>query len=128
MTPQIEEQARTLSRHVGEYAKLHVDLARAELRAGSARFVIGVILLIAAVFVASLAAVAFAFALYFRLRALVGVILAASIVGAILAALSGLGFYLGWRCLRGVRALLLPRTREMVGELFAWRDGKKKSS
>ena len=127
MTPQIDEQARTLSRHVGEFAKLHVDLARAELRAGSARFAIGIILLISSVFVASLAAVALAAALYFWLRSVLSTILAASIVGLVLAALAALGFLLGWRFLRDVRSILLPRTRAMVGELFAWRDDKTNS-
>ena len=127
MTPQIDEQARTLSRHVGEFAKLHVDLARAELRAGSARFTLGLVLLITSVFFASLAAVAFAVALYFWLSAVLSPILAMSIVGVVLAALSGLGFALGWRFVCDVRALLLPRTRKMVGELFAWRDDRTNS-
>lgn len=127
MTPQIDEQARTLSRHVGDFAKLHVDLARAELRAGSARFAIGIILLLASVFVASLAAVAFAVALYFWLRSLLSTIFAASIVGGVLVGLSALGFTMGWRFLRGVHSLSMPRTREMVGELLAWRDDKTNS-
>ena len=127
MTPQIDEQARTLSRNVGEFAKLHVDLARAELRAGSARFAIGFIVLTASVFVASLATVAFAVALFFALRALLSTILAAILVGIVLSGLAALGFYLGWRFLREVRSLSLPRTREMVGELLQWRDDQTNS-
>ena len=127
MSPQIDEQARTLSQHVGELAKLHVDLARAELRAGSTRFILGLVVLVASVFVASLAAVAFALALYLWLRSLLSPIPAAGIVGLVLALASVLGFRLGWHWLRGVRSVLLPRSREMVGELLAWRDDKKSS-
>ncbi len=127
MSPQIDEQAQDLGRHVGEIVKLHVDLARAELRAGSARFALGLVALATSVFVASLALVAFALALFFSLRSFLSPILAAAIVGVLLALLSALGFLQGWKWVRGIRSLLLPRTREMVGELLAWRDDKTSS-
>src|SRR5262245_58495126 len=120
MSPQIDEQAQDLSRHVGEIVKLHVDLARAELRAGSARFVLGLVALATSIFVASLAIVAFALSVYLLLRSLLSPILAAAIVGVLLALMSALGFLLGWKWVRGIGSLLLPRTREMVGELLAW--------
>ncbi|HZM16969.1 MAG TPA: phage holin family protein [Candidatus Krumholzibacteria bacterium] len=127
MSPQIDEQAQDLGRHVGEIVKLHVDLARAELRAGSARFVLGLVALATSIFVASLAIVAFALALYLLLRSLLSPILAATIVGVLLALVSALGFLQGWKWVRGIGSLLLPRTREMVGELLAWRDDKTSS-
>ena len=127
MSPQIDEQAQDLGRHVGEVVKLHVDLARAELRAGSARFVLGLVALATSIFVASLAMVAFALALYLTLRAVLSPIFAAGLVGVLLALMSAIGFMQGWKWVRGIRSLLLPRTREMVGELLAWRDDKTSS-
>ncbi len=132
MTPQIEEQARTepthsLGEQVRDFAKLHVDLARTELRHGSIRLLLGAVVLGASLFIFGLALVALEVALFLWLRSFVSDGLAAALTGLASILMGVLGLRAGLRLLRGVKSVFLPQTRAMVGELFAWRDDKTNS-
>lgn len=132
MTPQIEEQARTeptpsLGAQVRDFAQLHVDLARTELRHGSIRLVLGAVALGASLFLFGLAVVALEVALFLSLRSFLSDALAAVVTGLVFIVIGVIGLRVGLAVLRGVKSVLLPQTRAMVGELFAWRDDKKSS-
>ena len=130
MTPQIEEQARTestpsLGAQVRDFAQLHVDLARTELRHGSIRLALGAVVLGASLFVFGLAVLALEVALFLWLQSFLSDVLAAVVTGIVFILTGVLGLRAGLALLRGVKSVFLPQTRAMVGELFAWRDDKK---
>jgi uncharacterized membrane protein YqjE len=132
MTPQTEEQARTestpsLGEQVRDFAQLHVDLARTELRHGSIRLVLGAVAVGASLFFCGLAIFALEVALFLGLRSFLSDVLAAVVTGLAFILLGALIGRLGLRLLRGVKSVFLPQTRAMVGELFAWRDDKTNS-
>ena len=128
MAPQIEEQAQAVGQQVREFAKLHVDLARTEIRDGSTRFLWGLVLIGASVCVGTLAVVTSAFALFLILRTVLSPALSATCVALILGLLSAIGFRWGWSLICGLRSVSLPRTRAMVGEIFSWGEDKKNGS
>ncbi len=127
MSPRNEEQAPAVGQQAREFVKLHVDRARTEMRDGSTRFFWGLLVLGASVCIGTVTLGVFAAALYLVLRTIMSPAPAACSVAAVLAAMTGIGFRLGLRLLGGVRSLLLPRTRAMVGELFSWRGDKTSS-
>ena len=127
MTPQIEEQVQAVGRQAREVAKLHVDLARTEIRDGSTRFLWGLVLVGASVCIGTVTLVTCALALYLLLRTVLSPVLAATCVAVILGLLSAIGFRWGWSLIRGIRGWSLPRTRAMVGEIFSWREDKSNS-
>ena len=127
MSPQVEEQAQAVGQQVRDFARLHVDLARTEIRDGSARFLWGLVLVGASVCVGTVAIVAFVVALFLLLRTVLSPVLAATCVAVILGLLSAIGFRWGWSLIRRIRSVSLPRTRAMVGEIFQWREDKNNS-
>ena len=127
MDPTSEEKPEIRAAEIREFAKLHVDLARTEVREGSARFVWGVLLLSGSILVGTLAVLIACAALYLALRTLLEPAPAAALTSLVLLAVSILMVQLGMRWLGALRSLLLPRTRQMLGELFHWQDDKNGS-
>jgi uncharacterized membrane protein YqjE len=128
MATQLDDEPPDLVSEVQDFARLHVDLARSEVRDGTRRLVRGLLLLLLAAASTGLLVFAGLVTLFLWLRtrfdpwvaaALVTVSLAAFVVGA-----SAVG---KWQ-LGGTKALLLPRTRTLLRELFAWRDDKPTNS
>lgn len=127
MDPAGEEHAALTGAEIRDFAKMHVDLARTEVREGSARFVWGLMLLSASILVGTLASLVGCAALYLTLRTLLPPAPAAALTFIALLGISALLVRLGFHCLGGLRSLLLPRTRQMLGELFRWPDDKTDS-
>lgn len=125
--PLIDEKVQTVGREVRELARLHRELARAELREGIGQVVIACFLFGLGVLVAGLALLAAGVALFYLLDAYVPRALAAALV-ALLYGAAALGAYLiAFRRLEGSRSLSLPRTRAMLKELLRWPDDPKDS-
>ena len=127
MSPRNQEEAPAVGQQVREFAQLHVDLARTEVRDGSTRFFWGLFVLGASISIGTVSIGVFAWALYLLLRAFMPPTPAASFVAVALGALSAIGLRLGWRLVGSLRSLLLPQTRAMLGELFTWRSDKTSS-
>jgi hypothetical protein len=127
MDPASEEHAPLTGAGIRDFAQMHVDLARTEVREGSARFVWGLLLLSGSILVGSLALLIGCAALYLALRSVVGPAPAAALTSVGLLGVSALLVHIGFRCLGGLRSLLLPRTRQMLGELFRWQDDRNGS-
>ena len=124
MSPTGDEHAEVRAADIREFAKMHVDLARTEVREGSARFVWGLLLLAGSILVGTLALCIACAALYLWLRTVLEPAAAAGLTALVLLGISVLMVNIGIRLLGALRSLLLPRTRQMLGELFSWRDDK----
>jgi len=127
MDPTTEERAEFTAAEIRDFAKMHVDLARTEVRDGSARFIWGLLLLSGSILVGTLALLIGCGALFLALRAFLSPAPAAALACIVLFGVSALMVRIGFRCLGGLRSLLLPRTRQMLGELFRWPDNKNGS-
>lgn len=127
MSPASEKHAPLTGEEIRDFAKMHVDLARTEVREGSARFVWGLLLLSGSILVGSLALLIGCAALYLALRSVVEPAPAAALTFVGLLGVSALLVRIGFWCLGGLRSLLLPRTRQMLGELFRWQDDRNSS-
>ena len=128
MSPQLDEEQPDLVNEVQDLARLHVDLARAEVRDGTRRLQRGVGLLVLAMLTAILCVLASAFTLFFWLQTRFDTWVAAALTTATYAFLALLAAALGRQQLQGTRSLLLPRSRALLGELFAWRSDKSTNS
>jgi hypothetical protein len=127
MNPLLDEHARAVGEDVREYAKLHVDLARTEVRDGSTRFVWGLVVFVWGIGIGTLAIVGVCASLYLFLHTLMPPPAAAGVVTIVFVGVGALAFRLAWKLLGGVRSLLLPLTREMLWEVLPWRNGKHNS-
>ena len=127
MDPASEERVALTGEEIRDFAKMHVDLARTEVREGSARFVWGLLLLSGSILVGTLALLVGCTALYLALRTVLDPAPAAALTSLVLLVVSALMVRVGFRCLGGLRSLLLPRTRQMIGELVKWQDDKNGS-
>jgi uncharacterized membrane protein YqjE len=125
--PLIDEKVQTVGREIRELARLHQELARAELREGIGRIVIACFLFGIGVFIGGLALLAAGVAVFYLLDVYVPPALAAALVALMYGALA-LGAYLvAFRFLEGSRSLSLPRTRAMLKELLQWPEDPKDS-
>ena len=127
MAPPTEEHAQVSGKEIRDFAKMHVDLARTEVRQGSTRFVWGMWVLIWALQAGTLAVLAACASLYLALQSILSPAGAAGATAVALAAVSFFGIRIARRLMGNVRSLSLPRTREMLGELFPWRENKNGS-
>jgi hypothetical protein len=127
MNPLLDERAQAVGEDIRDYAKLHVDLARTEVRDGSTRFVWGLILVLCGAATGTLAVIAGCASLYLFLHGLMPPPAAAAVVTLIFTCVAALSFRLAKNRLVGVRSLLLPRTRSMLWEALSWRNGKSDS-
>ena len=128
MSTQVEEEQPDLVSEVQDLARMHVDLAREEVRDGTRRLQRGLVLLLlasASVGFLMLSAVVTVFLwLETRFEPWVAAALTTAALGVFVVVAVAVG---KWQ-LEGTRALLLPRTRALLGELFAWRDDKQTKS
>ena len=122
MSTQIDEEQPDLVNEVQDLARLHVDLARAEVRDGTRRLQRGVVLLLLAVASAGLLGVAATVTLFLWLHTFFEAWVAAALTTAALGLAVVMALTIGRQQLRGTRSLLLPRTRALLGELFTWRN------
>ena len=120
--PLVDEHIRAVGQEVRDLAKLHVDLAAAEVRDGSKQFVRGVILLGYGILLGTLVLVALGVCLFFLLDRWLSQAGAAAVVAVVFLAAGSTALWLGWRSLGGVSSVTLPRTRAMLWELFTCRD------
>ncbi|UCE01629.1 MAG: phage holin family protein [Candidatus Latescibacterota bacterium] len=127
MNPLLDERAQAVGEEIRDYAKLHVDLARTEVRDGSTRFVWGLILVLCGAAMGALALVAGCASLYLFLHGRMSPPAATAVVTLVFASVAALSFRLAKGRLVGVRSLLLPRTRAMLSEALSWRNGKSNS-
>lgn len=128
MSPQLDEERPDLVSEVQDLARLHVDLARAEVRDGTRRLQRGLLLLLLAAASAGLLVLASVVTLFLWLETRFEPWVAAALTTAILGIFVLVAAIVGRWQLRGTRALLLPRTRALLGELFSWRNDKPTSS
>jgi len=128
MSPQLDEEQPDLVSEVQDLARLHVDLARAEVRDGTRRLQRGLVLLLLAAASAGLLVLASVVTLFLWLETHFEPWVAAAWTTAILGVFVVVAIGVGRWQLRGTRALLLPRTRALLGELFSWRSDKPTSS
>ena len=115
MDPATEERVELTGAEIRDFAKMHVDLARTEVREGSARFVLGLLLLTGSILVGTMALLIGCAALFLALRSFLSPAPAAALTCVVLLGVSALMVRIGFRCLGGLRSLLLPRTRQMLG-------------
>jgi len=128
MSTQIEEEHPDLVSEVQDLARLHVDLARSEVRDGTRRLQAGIALFLMALVSMGLAVLAGTVTLFLLLQSWVSPWVAAALTTVLLVAFMFFGVRLGRWQLKGTRALLLPRTRALLGELFSWHGDKPSSS
>ena len=128
MSPQLDEEQPDLVSEVQDLARLHVDLARAEVRDGTRRLQRGLGLLVLAVTTAGLCVLASAFTVFFWLQTRFETWVAAALTTAAYALFALCAAAVGRQQLQGTRSLLLPRTRALLGELFSWRSDKSSTS
>ena len=110
----------SLGHGIRDFARLHVDLARSEVRFGGGRVVRAVVALVVAAILAVLLLAALGLALFLALSTRFSGVTAALLVAATYAVLAGICIALARRWLRDGSSLLLPRTRQMLRELFSW--------
>jgi hypothetical protein len=128
MSTQLDEEQPDLVSEVQDLARLHVDLARAEVRDGTRRLQRGVALLIMAFVATSLVVLAATVTVFLYLQTHVAPWIAAALTTVLLGVFAAAAVRLGRWQLQGTRALLLPRTRALLGELFTWRNEKSTDS
>jgi hypothetical protein len=87
-----------------------------------------VALLIMAFVATSLVVLAATVTVFLYLQTHVAPWIAAALTTVLLGAFAAAAVRLGRWQLRGTRALLLPRTRALLGELFTWRNEKSTDS
>ena len=127
MAPQLDEDHADLVSEVQDLARLHVDLARAEVRDGTRRLQQGLVLLLLAAASAGLLVLCVVVTLFLWLQTRFAPWVAAALTAAALGSFVFAAVALGKWQLKGTRALLLPRTRALLGELFSWRSDKPTS-
>jgi len=127
MSPLVDDRSRAVGEDLKDLVKLHVDLARTEVRYGSTRVLCGLVAVVAAVGVGVLGFLFGTAGLYLVLRDAFGAAAAAGLVALLYVAICALALGIGIRLLKGVRSLMLPRTRQMLWELFTWREDKSES-
>ncbi|MFQ5600475.1 MAG: phage holin family protein [Candidatus Krumholzibacteriia bacterium] len=127
MNPLIDERAQAVGEGVRDFAKMHVDLARAEVRDGSTRFVWGMFLAGLGVMLGTLAFLTAGASLFLTLRSVLSAPASAGVVALVFLGLGFVTFRLGQRLMAGIGSLLLPRTRAMLWELVTWRENKSDS-
>jgi len=128
MSTQLDEDQVDLVSEVQDLARLHVDLARAEVRDGTRRLQQGLVLTLLAIASAGLLVLSAGVTLFLWLQTHFEPWIAAAVTTAALAGLVMVAVVLAKWQLRGTRALLLPRSRALLGELFSWRNDKPPSS
>ncbi len=128
MSPQLDEEQPDLVSEVQDLTRLHVDLARAEVRDGTRRLLRGVILLVLAAVAAGLCLLASAITVFLYLQTHFSTWVAAALTTGIYASLALGAAAISRVQLQGTRSLLLPRTRALLGELFSWRSDKSSRS
>ena len=122
LPPLIDEHVQAVGEEVRELAKLHAELARAEVREGTTDFVRGVLLCAFGVLVLALTLVAAGVALFFLAHRVLTPAGAAGVVTLVYLVVGGIAVRQGIRRVGGLGALLLPRTRAMLWELVTCRD------
>jgi uncharacterized membrane protein YqjE len=110
----------SLGGEIRDFARMHVDLARSEVRFGSARIVRGLVVLIVAAILAVLVLASLGVALFLALIPRFSSLTASLLVAAAYGVLAGICIGLARMWLRDGSSLLLPRTRQMLRELFSW--------
>jgi hypothetical protein len=128
MSTQLDEEQPDLVSEVQDLARLHVDLARAEVRDGTRRLQRGMALLVMAFVATCLVVLTATVTLFLYLQTHFRPWIAAGLTTLLLAGFAVLAVRLGRWQLHGTRALLLPRTRALLGELFTWRHEKSTDS
>ena len=128
MPPQLDEDQADLVSEVQDLARLHVDLARAEVRDGTRRLQRGVALLLLAFASAGLLVLSAGITLFLWLQTHFVPWISAALTTVALVGVLALTTVLGKWQLRGTRALLLPRSRALLGELFSWKADKPTNS
>lgn len=128
MNTQVDEEQPDLVHEVQDLARLHVDLARAEVRDGTRRLQTGIAWLMLAFASTCLLVLAVTVTVYLLLQTRLPPWAAAAVTTAALGTFAALAVRLGRWQLKGTRALLLPRTRALLGELFSWRNEKSNGS
>lgn len=127
MGPLIDEHARAVGQEVRELARLHAELASAEVHEGTRSFVRGVLLCGFGILVGTLVLVAAGVALFFLWNQVLTPAGAAGMVALIYLVVGAGALWLGVRLVGGLHAVLLPRTRAMLWELLTCRDRAEKS-
>ena len=127
MSALLDENVQAVGEDVRQLARMHVELARTEVREGATRFVRGMFLFGFGVASGGLVLVAAGIALFSLLGGLMAPAAAVATVGIIYLAVSVAALWIGWRWIRGIASLLLPRTRALLWELITCRDKRSAS-
>lgn len=110
----------SLGRDMRDLARLHVDLARSEMRFGRARFMRGVVLIASSLIVGGLVLGAVGLALFWAWSPRLTPIGAALAVAALYSLVATGLSLLGRRWLRDGESVLMPRTRSLLREIWQW--------
>lgn len=112
---------------LSDFAKLHLDLAKSEVRTGSYHLQRGLFWTVLSLVLAVCGVLGLMAAMFLWLRQQWGAAPAALCVGAgSLVASAGL-YALSRRAWAGASSFTLPRTREMLGEFKAWHQNPPNS-
>jgi len=115
-----EDDGLSLGGEIRDFARMHVDLARSEVRFGSGRVARALVVLIVAAILAVLVLASLGVALYLALTPRFSALTASLLVAATYGILAGICIGLARAWLRDGSSLLLPRTRQMLRELLSW--------
>jgi uncharacterized membrane protein YqjE len=125
--PLIDEKVQTVGEEIRELARLHQELARAELREGVRRIGVACFLFGIGIFVGGLSLLAAGVAIFSLFDRFMARGLAAAVVAVLYGASALAAYFIAFHRLEGTRSLLLPRTRALLKELLQWRDDPKSS-